>query len=79
MSSVRLLQRADWEQQLRDDHRCKPISESDEPVPPSLRTSEWWVTEHQFVFPVSVDHRGNMRFDDFEQLLIQLQKLRPLF
>jgi hypothetical protein len=77
MSAVRLFSRPDWEERLRNDG-CKPIHESDEPNPPKLQTGEWWVTEHQFVFSVPCDYRGNLRADDLQQVIVQIAKLKPI-
>ena len=78
MSAVRLFPRSEWSKRLRKDYGCKPIDESDEPNPPKLKSGEWWVTEHQFVFSVPADYLGNLRSDDFQQVVVQIAKLKPM-
>jgi hypothetical protein len=78
MAAVRLYPRHEWEARLRHDYGCKPINESDEPAPPKMKSGEWWVTAHQFVFSVPADYKGNLRSDDLQQVVVQIAKLRPI-
>lgn len=74
MSAIRLMPRKEWEDRLRNEHRCKPL----ETGRPGLENGEWWVTEHDRLFPVSVDRLGNMRTDDWQHIIVRISQLKPL-
>lgn len=74
MIAPRLLHRTEWEHRLRQ-MGCKPVDDGSEP---KLETGEWWLTEHDFLFPVACDENGDLRTDDWQQVLILLARLKPI-
>ena len=74
MPAVRLMPREEWEPRLRNEHHCKPL-ETDRP---GLETGEWWVTEHDRLFPVAADPNGYLRIDDWQHIIAWIPKLKPL-
>ena len=76
MIAPRLIPRAEWERRLQADYRCKRLIEADSE--PKLESGEWWLTEHNFLFPVASDEDGNLRIEDWQQVLILIARLKPL-
>lgn len=74
MIAARLLFRAEWEARL---HKlgCKKLADDSEP---RLETGEWWLTEHDFLFPVACDDQGSLRIEDWQHVLVLVATLRPL-
>jgi hypothetical protein len=74
MIAPRLMPRGDWEVRLQK-MACKKLEDDSEPT---LETGEWWLTEHEFLFPVACDSQGYLRIEDWQQVLILIARLRPL-
>lgn len=74
MIAPRLLPRNEWERHLRQ-LGCAPANVGDRP---GLETGEWWVTEHDFLFPVPRDENGLVRADDWNIVQANLVRLRPI-
>jgi hypothetical protein len=74
MGALRLMSRAEWERRLRDEFRCEPDTEEEQ----KLETGEWWKTRYGYLFPVACDAKGNLRPDDWQQVLIHVTRLRPM-
>lgn len=74
MIAPRLLDRAEWEKRLREQG-CKKYDAGDRS---GLETGEWWVTKHNGLFVVPCDLAGRLRSDDWQQVVVQIAKLRPL-
>jgi hypothetical protein len=75
MIAPRLMARSEWEARLRQQG-CKPLGDTSSDPP--LKTGEWWVTEHDFLFAVPSDGEGRLRPDDWQQMLVVLARLKPL-
>lgn len=75
MIALRLLSRSEWERRLRQ-RGCKPLTDDSEE--PKLETGEWWLTEHDFLFPVACDEEGKLRTEDWQQVLVLIDRLKPL-
>ena len=73
MPPVRLLNRKDWEARLRK-LGCKKF---DGEGKSGLETGEWWITEHDRLFVVPCED-GLLRADDWQQVQVQIAKLKPL-
>ena len=71
---MRLMPRAEWERRLRQEYGCEPDTEEQQ----KLETGEWWKTKHDFLFPVECDAAGNLRLEDWQQVLIQIARLKPM-
>ena len=72
MSAMRLIPREQWAARLEDMdcllyRKAKP-----------LKTAEYWVTKHDRVFVVTADESGRLRQDDWQLVLVQIAKLRPI-
>jgi hypothetical protein len=74
MVAPRLMPRAEWERRLRQEYGCEPDAEEEQP----LETGEWWKNAHGYLFPVPCDSAGNLRTDDWQQVLILIARLRPM-
>ena len=72
MTAIRLMPRAEWERRLRGAG-CVPDPDEQLEIP-----GEWWKTEHGFVFPVYCDTDGNLRPEDWQQVLITLARAKPM-
>lgn len=75
MIAPRLMPRTEWSERL-ERMGCKRLE--DDAAEPRLETGEWWLTDHEFLFPVACDPQGNLRIDDWQQVLILIARLRPL-
>lgn len=73
MASVRLIPRVEWEKRLHAQG-CKRFHADRS----GLETGEWWVTKSDKLFIVPCDDRGGLRMDDWQQVAVQLAKLKPL-
>lgn len=74
MTALRLFSRSEWEGRLIKAG-CKPY---DAKGLAGLETGEWWLTEHNRLFVVPCDTNGALRPDDWQEVVIQLAKLKPL-
>lgn len=74
MAPVRLMPRAEWSRRLRDEHACRPAT--DEPYQP--RTGEWWLNQWDCLFVVPCSREGYLRSDDWQEVLINVSRGRPL-
>lgn len=72
MAAVRLLSRDEWEQRLHALD-CRPFMSRS-----GLDTGEFWQTQHKRVFIVPVENDGRIRLDDFQIVLNNVAKLKPL-
>lgn len=74
--ALRLLSRQEWEARLRVLD-CRPLS-SEPASDESLGTGEWWLTKNDKWFIVPCDRGGSLRLDDWQDVSVQVAKLRPL-
>jgi hypothetical protein len=75
MISPRRLPRAEWETLLRNRYDCR---KDDDESMPRLETAEFWCTSHGFVFVVPCDSEGYLRADDWQNVKVEIERLRPI-
>ena len=73
MIAPRLFQREEWEGRL-SKLGCSRFAEPNS----GLETGEFWQTKHKMLFIVPTDAQGHVRQDDFNVVMAELAKLKPL-